>query len=85
MTCLAGLRVLPSHCPPPFVHCHFSAIQGHLSARSAAAFEAALLAMVGSGHAEDAHTLALEGVRKAWLPSRGGGANPAAGWWTEAW
>ena len=76
----AGLRLAPSLCPPPFDHCQFSAIQGHLSARSAAAFQAALLAMDGSGHAEDAHTLALEGVRKAWLPSRGGGADPAAGY-----
>ena len=76
----AGLRVAPLLCPPPFDHCQFSAIRGHLSAPRAAAFQAALLAMDGSGHAEDAHTLALEGVRKAWLPSRGGQGDPAAGY-----
>jgi len=36
------------------------------------AFSAALLAMDGSGHAEDAAILKLEGVRERWLPARGG-------------
>jgi phosphonate transport system substrate-binding protein len=68
----AGLAVRRSLCPPPFDHCQFTALRGSLSLPRARAFQQALLAMDGTGHAEDAHTMALEGLRKAWLPSRGG-------------
>jgi hypothetical protein len=37
----------------------------------ARAFSEALLAMDGTGHAEDAAILKLEGVRERWLPARG--------------
>lgn len=76
-----GLRVVPALCPPPFDHCQFTALQssspksgkpGQISRKKAVAFQNAVLAMDGSGHSEDAHTLKLEGVKKAWLPARGG-------------
>jgi hypothetical protein len=66
----AGLAVLPG-AVPPFDHCQFSALASYPRSR-AAAFQEALLAMDGSGHPEDAATLALEGVRERWLPPRGG-------------
>jgi len=74
----AGLSVCAAAAPPPFDHCQFTALRGRLSARRAAAFQDALLAMDGSGHPEDAQTLALEGVRRGWLPPRGGVLSAAA-------
>jgi len=53
-------------------HCQFSALDTWGHRGRAVAFQEALLAMDGSGHAEDAATLALEGVRERWLPARGG-------------
>ena len=74
-----GLRLCDAAAPPPFDHCQFTALRARLSARRAAAFQEALLAMDGSGHPEDAQTLALEGVRRGWLPPRGGAvSNPAS-------
>lgn len=67
-----GLAVCSPASPPAFDHCQFTALRSLLSARRAAAFQEAILAMDGSGHPEDAQTLALEGVRKVWLPPRGG-------------
>ena len=75
----AGLRLAPQLSPPPFDHCQFTALRARLSAPRAAAFQRALLAMDGSGHAEDAATLALEGVRKGWVPARGGPVPAAPG------
>jgi ABC-type phosphate/phosphonate transport system substrate-binding protein len=71
-----GLHVLrtPDGCPPlvpRFDHCQFAALPS-LGRGRAANFQDALLAMDGSGHAEDAATLKLEGVRERWLPARGG-------------
>jgi phosphonate transport system substrate-binding protein len=71
-----GLAVCAAASPPKFDHCQFTALRKHLGARRAAAFQDALLAMDGSGHPEDAQTLALEGVRKEWLPPRGGRCAP---------
>ena len=70
---LAHLAPCPALAVPAFDHCQFGALRSRLSLPRARAFQAALLAMGdGSGHAEDAQTMALEGIRKAWLPSRGG-------------
>jgi phosphonate transport system substrate-binding protein len=69
----AHLAPCPALAVPAFDHCQFGALRSRLSLPRARAFQAALLAMGdGSGHAEDAQTMALEGIRKAWLPSRGG-------------
>jgi ABC-type phosphate/phosphonate transport system substrate-binding protein len=73
-----GLSLCDAAAPPPFDHCQFTALRARLSARRAAAFQEALFAMDGSGHPEDAQTLALEGVRRGWLPPRGGAISAAA-------
>ena len=67
-----GLTILAGAPVPLFDHCQFSALPALLKGGRAAAFQSSLLAMDGSGHAEDAHTLKLEGVRERWLPARGG-------------
>jgi ABC-type phosphate/phosphonate transport system substrate-binding protein len=73
-----ALAVCPALAVAPFDHCQFTALAGKLSLPRAKAFQDALLAMGdGTGHAEDAQTLALEGVRERWLPSRGGALQPA--------
>jgi ABC-type phosphate/phosphonate transport system substrate-binding protein len=63
---------LPPLPRPSQDHCQFSALETHDNRGRARAFQKAILAMDGTGHAEDAATLALEGVRERWLPPRGG-------------
>ena len=78
-----GLRVLEPL--PRFDHCQFSAVLrgvdgagvvsaggGRAALRRLRAFQRALFAMDGRGHAEDARTMELEGLRAAWAPPRGG-------------
>ena len=78
-----GLRVLDPL--PRFDHCQFSAVLrgvdgagvvsaggGRAALRRLRAFQRALFAMDGRGHAEDARTMELEGLRAAWAPPRGG-------------
>jgi phosphonate transport system substrate-binding protein len=70
-----GLAVLPG-ASTSFDHCQFDALPGRLSMAAARRFQTALLSMDGSGHPEDKKTMALEGIRTAWLPARGGALPP---------
>ena len=80
----AGLVVVEE--VAPFDHCQFSALVSHSGAvpPRLAAFTRALLAQRADGsggHAEDARTMALEGIRERWLEPRGGlGGDPAEGY-----
>ncbi len=54
-----------------FDHCQFDALPT-LNAKRAALFQSAVLSMDGNGHPEDKKTMELEGIKKLWLPARGG-------------
>ena len=81
------LRQLAGAPVPRFDHCQFSALVpasgdgdgalvaargGRAALRRLRTFQRALFAMNERGHAEDARTMELEGLRAVWEPPRGG-------------
>ena len=63
------LQILSLPQPILFDHCQFDALPS-IGFKRAEAFQKALLAMDGSGHAEDKRTLELEGIKNTWLLPR---------------